>query len=187
MDEAWRERRRATAERIERLRRQGVCYSCHQLRTRQVFPDQALIWEAPLFQFVLEQYPRMRGHSILIWKAHRRDFSELLPEELGPCMGACRAAAAALSAALGADRVYLNTMCDGELNHLHFQLFPRYAGERMGSSRFVLPRQPAEHAIEDAAAIRAAFGRIWQEETGAGGPQADPSERPGVAGSDVSS
>jgi hypothetical protein len=29
-------------------------------------------------------------------------------------------------------------MCDGEINHLHFQLLRRYLGEPMGSERFVL-------------------------------------------------
>ena len=172
MDDTWHERRRAVQARIEHLTRQGVCYTCHHLRTGEVFPEQVGIWDAPMFQIVLEPYPRMRGHTIIVWKSHRADFSELTPEEWQPCMGACRAAAEALKVALGAERVYLNSMCDGEINHLHFQLFPRYAGDRIGSSRFVLPRHPVQHAPEDAEAIRAAFARVWEREAG-GWPPTD--------------
>jgi diadenosine tetraphosphate (Ap4A) HIT family hydrolase len=77
-------------------------------------------------------------------------------------MRRCGAAARALRRALGAEKVYLNAMCDGEINHLHFQLFPRYPGDPIGSRRFVLPRQPAEDAPATAAAVRAAFGALWR-------------------------
>lgn len=72
-----------------------------------------------------------------------------------------RAGAQALKGALGAEKVYLNTMCDGEINHLHFQLFPRYAGDAIGSSRFVLPRRPLERGREIGDALRRAFGAAW--------------------------
>lgn len=161
MNETWREQRSETNQRIEKLTHRGVCYSCHHLQTGGVFPDQITVWDDPLFQIVLEEYPRMRGHTIIVWKPHRNDFTELSPEEAGQSMRVCSAAAQALKAALGAEKVYLNTMCDGRINHLHFQLFPRYGGDRIGSSRFVLPRQPLAQGPETAAAIRHAFGKIW--------------------------
>lgn len=161
MSEAWRDQRRALSNRIEALTRQGICYSCYNLRTGEVFPDQSVVWDDPMFQIVLEPHPRMRGHTIIVWKPHRSDFSELQQDEAGHCMRVCCAAAQALKTALGAEKVYLNTMCDGEINHLHFQLLPRYAGDRIGSSRFVLPRQPLEDGAAMGAAIRHAFGTIW--------------------------
>ena len=161
MHETWHQQRREINQRIEELTRRGVCYSCHNLRTGDVFPDQVVVWDDALFQVVLEPYPRMQGHTIIVWKPHRGDFSELPPDEAGHCLRASCAAAQALKGALGAEKVYLNTMCDGEINHLHFQLFPRYAGDGIGSSRFVLPRRPLEHGREIGDAVRRAFGAAW--------------------------
>ena len=48
----------------------------------------------------------------------------------------------ALKAVYGAESVYLCTMCDGPMNHLHIQLIPRYAYEKRGSRNFVKGRQP---------------------------------------------
>ena len=39
-----------------------------------------------------------------------------------------------------AESVYLCTMCDGPMNHLHIQLIPRYSFEKRGSKNFVKPR-----------------------------------------------
>ena len=38
------------------------------------------------------------------------------------------------------ESVYLCTMCDGPMNHLHVQLIPRYSYENRGSKNFVKPR-----------------------------------------------
>ncbi len=162
VDEAWQRPRAQVGARIEALTAQGICYSCRNLETGEVFPDQIVAWDDPAFVLVLEEYPRMRGHTVVVWKAHRSDFSELGPEEQAQAMRVCCAAARALRRALGAEKVYLNAMCDGEINHLHFQLFPRYPGDPIGSRRFVLPRQPAEDAPATAAAVRAAFGALWR-------------------------
>jgi hypothetical protein len=48
-------------------------------------------------------------------------------------------------------------MCDGPINHLHLQLFPRYPGEPIGSTRFVAPRQPLIDGEAIARLIRAAL------------------------------
>jgi hypothetical protein len=60
-----------------------------------------------------------------------------------------------LKAALGAEKVYLSTMCDGDMNHLHLQLLPCYVGERIGSTRFVVERQPIVDGGDTVRRIRA--------------------------------
>lgn len=159
--EAWKDERRAISDRIEELRRQGICYSCYHIQTGNLFPDEIVVWDDDLFRVILEKYPRMRGHTIIVWKPHRNDFSELEANEAAQSMRVCCVAAQAIKMALGAEKVYLNTMCDGEINRLHFQLLPRYVGDSSGSRRFVLPRQPIEHGAEDAAAISDTFKKLW--------------------------
>ena len=63
----------------------------------------------------------------------------------------------ALKRGLGAEKVYLNTMCDGPINHLHLQLFPRYPGERIGSTRFVTERGPLADGEKIARLVRSAL------------------------------
>jgi diadenosine tetraphosphate (Ap4A) HIT family hydrolase len=78
----------------------------------------------------------------VVYKPHRADLSELSDAEAGHVFAVCVRVVQALKAALGAEKVYLNSMCDGDMNHLHLQLLPRYAGERIGSTRFVAEHQP---------------------------------------------
>lgn len=63
MDENWRQQSREINRRIEELTRRGACYSCHNLRTGDVFPDQVVVWDDVLFQIVLEPYPRGRSRE----------------------------------------------------------------------------------------------------------------------------
>lgn len=78
----------------------------------------------------------------------------------------CVRMANAIKRGLGAEKVYLNTMCDGPLTHLHLQLFPRYAGDPIGSTRFVADRGPLLDGDEIARRIRAALEAESQEAPG---------------------
>ena len=78
--------------------------------------------------------PRVRGQTIVVSKSHRADCTERTPEETASCFTLCTHVANAIKAAFGAEKVYLVTMCDGGPNHLHIQLLPRYAGERLARS-----------------------------------------------------
>jgi diadenosine tetraphosphate (Ap4A) HIT family hydrolase len=160
--ERWQQEREALGRRIEELRRRGICYSCYDLETNQLFRDQHVVYDDDLFRVVLETYPRMRGHTIVLYKPHREDFAELLEDEVAVVMLACLRVMQALKEGLGAEKVYLNTMCDGTINHLHLQLFPRYPGERIGSTRFVAPRGPLVGGDETVQQIRAALLPILQ-------------------------
>ncbi|MDP9356292.1 MAG: HIT family protein [Chloroflexota bacterium] len=142
-------------EKIAALRGRGICYQCHDLATGEVFPEQPVIHDDERLRVVLDQHPRAHGHTIVVWKPHRNDFTELAPEETTELFAACTTVANAIQRVLGAEKVYLVTMCDGTPNHLHVQLLPRYPGESIGSKRLVAPRQLLVDGDELAAAIRA--------------------------------
>ncbi len=155
--EDWRRERERLTRTIEELRRQGICYQCHDFATGEVFPDEPVVYEDALFKVVLEQYPRMRGHTLVVYKPHREDISYLTDEESSRVFAMSVKVAKAIKVALGAEKVYLNTMCDGGINHLHIQLFPRYAGDPSGSKRFGAERHPLTGGVETAQRLRSAL------------------------------
>lgn len=156
--EAWREERERLGRRVENLRARGICYQCYDLQTGgDLFGDEHIVYEDDLFKVVLEPYPRAKGHTIVVYKPHREDISDLSEEEAGRVLGMCVRVVKAIKEGLGAEKVYLNTMCDGPINHLHLQLFPRYPGEEIGSTRFAAPRGPLVDGDDIADRIRLAL------------------------------
>lgn len=145
------------AAQVADLRARGVCYICYDLTTGEVFSDQPVIHDDERFRVVLDLNPKARGHTIVVNKPHRADFTDLLPEETAALFTCCTRVANAIKQGLGAEKVYLVTMCDGEINHLHVHLLPRYAGEVIGSKRLVGRRVPIERGEEVAAMIRGAL------------------------------
>jgi diadenosine tetraphosphate (Ap4A) HIT family hydrolase len=155
--EGWRRERGEVLSRIQNLRRQGVCYICRDLETQEVFGEQHVIYEDDLFRLVLEMYPRVEGHTIVVYKPHRDDLSDLSEEEAGVVFEMCVATVKAIKDALGAEKVYLLSMCDGPINHLNFQLMPRYPGNLMGYRRLAMERRPLQQGAETAGLIRKAL------------------------------
>jgi histidine triad (HIT) family protein len=155
---------RLLRKRIEELRQHGICYACHDLRTGELFSHQDVVFEDTQFRVALDLNPRMRGHTIVLYKPHREDLSELSQEEAGRVFAFCALVTRAIKEGLGAEKVYLNTMCDGGINHFHVQLFPRYPGDPIGSERFVAPRGPVVDGPETARRIRAALLRLRDKE-----------------------
>jgi diadenosine tetraphosphate (Ap4A) HIT family hydrolase len=149
---------------IEELQAKGICYACHDLKTGELFRDQHVLFEDSHFRVALDQNPRMRGHTIVLYKPHREDLSELTGEEAGRIFAFCVLVVRAIKEGLGAEKVYLNTMCDGDINHFHIQLFPRYAGDPIGSKRFVAPRGPVVDGADTAWRIREALLRLKRGE-----------------------
>ncbi len=149
---------------IEEHRRQGICYSCYDLKTGELFRDQHVVFEDSQFRVALDLYPRMRGHTIVLYKPHREDLSALTEEEASRVFAFCVLVTRAMKEGLGAEKVYLNTMCDGGINHFHVQLFPRYPGDPIGSERFVAPRGPVIDGEDTARRIREALLRLNGEQ-----------------------
>lgn len=154
----WQRQREELGRRVEELRRQSICDTCYDLETGgELYGNEYLVYEDERFKITLEHYPRARGHTIVVYKPHREDLSRLADIEAGLVLPVCVRVVKAIKEALGAEKVYLNTMCDGIMNHLHLQLFPRYAGERIGSTRFVAERRPIADGHDTARRIRAAL------------------------------
>ncbi len=145
-------------ERVRVLRREGVCPTCYDLaHDGALFGNREAIFEDDLFKVVLERYPRMKGHAVVIYKPHHADISDLSADEVAQVFQVSARVVQAIKRALGAEKVYLATMCDGEPSHFHLQLFPRYPGDPIGSKRFVAPRGPLSDAEETTGHIRAAL------------------------------
>jgi diadenosine tetraphosphate (Ap4A) HIT family hydrolase len=153
----WRQQREQIGRYVEALRGQGICYSCYDLQTGAVFGDRDVIYEDDLFKVVLELFPRMKGHTIVVYKPHYEDISFMPEDDVAQLFRMCSRVARAIKQGLGVEKVYLNTMCDGGINHVHIQLLPRYAGDSIGSKRFVLERGPLVDGSETARLIRAAL------------------------------
>lgn len=156
---AWRERRADIDVRVRSLVAQGACYQCEDLRTGgEVLGDQPIVLDNARTKVVLALDPRVPGHTIVVWKRHVQDVLELDADEVAELFQLCQRVGAALRGALlGVERVYLVTMCDGDVNHLHVQLIPRYAGTPIGSARLVDSRGPILDGELVAAAIRSAL------------------------------
>jgi len=156
----WRQQRARLTQRVESLRQQGICDTCYDLDTGgALYGDANILYEDDLFKVKLEQYPRAQGHTIVLYKPHRADLSELSEEEACLVFQTCLWTVRAIKQALGVEKVYLVTMCDGTLTHLHLQLLPRYAGENIGSTRFVAERRPLTEGDMLTQHIRAALER----------------------------
>ena len=154
----WKRRRTEIGQRVRNLHDHGVCPSCRELSDGDVLGPQHHIVDDDEIQVVLALDPRTPGHTIVVWKAHAHDFTELDDHQTARLFTTCRDVARALRAALtDVERVYQVTMCDGPINHLHIQLIPRYAGTPIGSQRLVDPRGPVLDGDQLASAIRTAW------------------------------
>lgn len=151
--------REAIGARCSDLISKGRCPTCENFKAGDVYPrsGERTFYEDDKLICLLEQYPRGVGHTIVLSKEHYTDISEM-PFELG-----CRivrvsgAVITALKEITGAIKVYQVTMCSGDINHLHFQLIPRAAGDKMGGQVFSMPRSVL---VDDADAIAALRNRV---------------------------
>jgi len=121
---------------------------CESLKNGRIFSDlkDRMFYEDDAMFCFFEEHPRAVGHAILFVKKHYEDMT-YLPDAL--CASAFLLAKRVMNVlkyALGVKKVYLCTMCDGNVNHFHIQLIPRHPHTEIGSKNFVKPRE--EH-IED--------------------------------------
>ncbi|WP_152365334.1 HIT family protein [Microlunatus speluncae] len=164
-DREWRDWQRRRGNRdaeVRRLQAAGQCYQCHdQLLGGTLLGRDTVIARRGPVQAALSADPRAPGHTIVGWLPHVQDFLGLDEAETATLFTAAREVGLALREAVGCERVYLVTMSDGELNHLHLQLIPRYAGTPIGSRRLLDPRRPLRGAAELTAAVRTRLGPTW--------------------------
>lgn len=154
----WKQRRAQVGQRVVALNEDGICYQCRELSHADVLGPQHLIADYEDVRIVLASDPRVPGHTIVVWKPHVHDFTDLDDAATARLFTTCRNVARALRLALAAvERVYQVTMCDGPVNHLHVQLIPRYAGTPIGSRRLIDPRGPVLDGEQLVAAIQATY------------------------------
>lgn len=124
-------------QKIKELQEQGICFSCQNFITGDIFPDEGLIfYEDEQVRCQFEKYPKATGHTVIVAKNHYEDISEM-PLDLGIHILKVSDIIIKLhKEILGAEKVYMCTICDGKRNHLHFQLFPRLKGETIGFGNF---------------------------------------------------
>lgn len=153
--QTWQHRRATSSARASELVEAGQCYQCvDQATGGSVLGEQDVIVETDHAKAVLALDPRAPGHTIVVWKPHRHNFTELDDDETAELFTLAKDVARAIESGLaGVERVYLVTMCDGAVNHLHLQLIPRYAGSPIGSRRLVDERMPLLDGTAIAAAI----------------------------------
>jgi histidine triad (HIT) family protein len=164
MTDEDRESRHEIDRRCAALIEQGVCPSCQQFRSGDVFPGQRAqqYYEDDLVSLHLESYPRGMGHTIILSKEHYADIAEM-PVALGCHIARItHVAANALKAVVEAEKVYQVTMCSGALSHLHFQLIPRRNGEMIGGRVFASPRGVLADYEATRAALEAEMRRRMQ-------------------------
>jgi histidine triad (HIT) family protein len=154
MTEQDRINRRAIEQHCAELIAQGICPSCHQFATSEVFPGQReqTYYQDNLIACHLESYPRGVGHTIIVALTHYADIADM-PVEIGcHIMRVTHALVNALKTIVTAEKVYMVTMCSGPMSHLHFQLIPRRTDGMIGGRVFASERGILRnyHAIRDA-------------------------------------
>ena len=130
------------------------------METGDVYPfaDDRAFYDDDRSVCMLELYPRNLGHTIVLVKPHYEDLSRVPRDIAQDVFGLVHSTVGALKYSTGAEKVYVNTMCDGRRNHLHFQLVPRLPGDEIRGSRlFVKERSMLTDYSEDIALLRTAM------------------------------
>lgn len=129
-------------DKIQELQSKGICPTCYNMKHGGIYEDftNRLLYEDDVMYCFFEIKPRAIGHTIILTKEHYNDMSYLPDDICDHIFRFSKLMMNALKEALDVPRVYLCTMCDGDVNHAHIQLIPRYSGEKIGSSNFVKER-----------------------------------------------
>ena len=135
----------------------GVCPTCFDRKHGNVlYGDDAsrMIYEDDELECFLVENPRATGHTVISTKKHFRDMMELDDETCKKVFVLAKKAMNVLREVYKAESVYECTMCDGEMNHFHLQLIPRYSYEKRGSKNFTKPRGEYEEDKEKIKSLR---------------------------------
>ena len=106
----------------------GICPTCFDRENGHILygdNSEKLLYEDEDLECSLVGNPRADGHAMIATKLHYKDFMECPPELYTKVMLKAQVLAIAIRQVYGSESVYLNTMCDGPMNHFHVQLIPR--------------------------------------------------------------
>ena len=124
--------------RSHELIKKDICPTCKHLKDKDVFLNQEerIFYEDSYVQVFLEMYPRAIGHTIIITKEHYEDITKMPRDIANIVMSVIQNVSKALKDYYKADKIYIVSMCSGELSHFNVQLIPRLKGDRIGSKVF---------------------------------------------------
>src|SRR5262245_28237372 len=79
----------------------------------------------------LDRAPLIKGHVLVIPRAHVETFDDLPPDLIAPLFGAVQRVSRAFRSALGADGSYtaMNTRVSQSVPHVHVHVVPRRTGD----------------------------------------------------------
>jgi diadenosine tetraphosphate (Ap4A) HIT family hydrolase len=103
--------------------------------------DEAIFYEDDRLYSCLANFPKARGHSVVVWKEDVEDLHLLSRDDYEHLMDKVDEVRDAMLEALGVEKVYLVYM--DETEHVHWHLVPRY--DEKGYD--VLEHEPGE--LED--------------------------------------
>lgn len=122
----------------------GICPTCFNRKMNGAyFGDESNMkfYEDSDIEILFVANPRSKGHLMISTKQHYHDLSEA-PDSLNEkIVRFTKQLMIFLKQVYGCERAYICSMCDGNNNHYHIQLIPRYSFEERGSKNFVKPRQ----------------------------------------------
>lgn len=136
----------------------GVCIFCEIAGGRR--PARKVL-ETPRALAFLDSFPLVKGHTLVIPKAHAERAEQLKPEDAGPLFEAVSKVAGAVQNATGAPSSTLmvnNGVEAGQVvMHVHVHIVPRFAGDPWGNLHTMIRHRAdlsAEEMDEVAAEIR---------------------------------
>ncbi len=122
----------------------GICPNCFDRRHNGIIygDDSArMLYEDDTIECLLVDNPRAPGHTMISTKKHFKDMMELDDETCRKVFVMAKRVMKLIKEVYHTASVYECTMCDGEMNHFHIQLIPRYEKEERGSKNFTKDRQ----------------------------------------------
>lgn len=107
----------------------------------------------------LDRAPLIKGHVLVVTRAHVGTFDELAPDMLEPLFGVVQRVSRAFRSALGADGSYtaINTRVSQSVPHVHVHVVPRRRGDSLfqpGRSLWTRRRYAEGQAEEIAEQLR---------------------------------
>lgn len=132
------------------------CVFCTFVRERT--RDAQKIYEDDDVLVILDDFPIAQGHTLVIVKHHREDFSALTSDEASHLGKVCVRVTKALQAC-GIPKVYVATLGE-EIQHVHCHLVPRYGEDKKGFVHFLTPRKPLVDGPTFSAKVRQALARL---------------------------
>ena len=129
-------------ETVRSLQEKGICPTCYNFKYGGIYKDftKRILYEDDLLYCFFEERPRSVGHTIILLKEHYNDMTYIPDDICARAYVFAKKMMNILKESLSAERVYLCTMCDGNINHFHIQLIPRYRDTNIGSKNFVKER-----------------------------------------------